>query len=69
MIGHSEGALHAMALGARTEVSAVVLLVGFANAGESAFRWQGRSLVAHLPAPVRLLRGRWRGWAATSSAG
>ncbi|MFB8418403.1 alpha/beta hydrolase family protein [Streptomyces albidoflavus] len=56
VIGHSEGALHAMALGARTEVSAVVLLAGFANSGESAFRWQGRSLVAHLPAPVRLLR-------------
>lgn len=56
VIGHSEGALHAMALGARTDVRAVVLLAGFANLGEEAFRWQGRSVVGSMPAPVRLLR-------------
>lgn len=56
VIGHSEGALHAMALASRTDVRAVVLLAGFANLGEEAFRWQGRSLVASMPAPVRLLR-------------
>ncbi|SCK38815.1 hypothetical protein B046DRAFT_03553 [Streptomyces sp. LamerLS-316] len=56
VIGHSEGALHAMALGARTDVRAVVLLAGFACLGEDAFRRQGRSIVASMPAPVRLLR-------------
>lgn len=56
VIGHSEGALHAMALGARTDVRAVVLLAGFAGPGEDAFRRQGRSVVASMPAPVRLLR-------------
>ncbi|MEU4653394.1 alpha/beta fold hydrolase [Streptomyces sp. NPDC023723] len=56
VVGHSEGALHAMTLAARTEVRAVVLLAGFAGVGEAAFRWQGRSVVGSLPAPVRLLR-------------
>lgn len=65
VIGHSEGSLHAMALAAgttrtartaRTDVRAVVLLAGFADLGENAFRWQGRSLVGSMPAPVRLLR-------------
>ncbi|MGW7518696.1 alpha/beta hydrolase [Streptomyces sp. NPDC054796] len=53
--GHSEGALHAMALGARPDVSAVVLLAGFARTGEDAFRWQTRSVTRGLPAPVRRL--------------
>ncbi|MEU2081531.1 alpha/beta fold hydrolase [Streptomyces albus] len=56
VIGHSEGALHAMALGSRTDVRAVVLLAGFAGPGEEAFRKQGRSIVSSMPAPVRLLR-------------
>ncbi|MBT2412375.1 alpha/beta fold hydrolase [Streptomyces sp. ISL-12] len=56
VIGHSEGALHAMSLAARTDLRAVVLLAGFADLGEDAFRWQGRSVVASMPAPVRLLR-------------
>ncbi|WP_093761266.1 alpha/beta hydrolase family protein [Streptomyces sp. BpilaLS-43] len=56
VIGHSEGSLHAMALGSRTDVRAVVLLAGFADVGEGAFRWQGRSIVSSMPAPVRLLR-------------
>lgn len=56
VIGHSEGALHAMALGARDEARAVVLLAGYARLGEDAFRWQSRAIVRSLPAPVRLLR-------------
>ncbi|OLT24723.1 acyl-CoA thioester hydrolase [Actinomadura sp. CNU-125] len=56
VIGHSEGALHAMALGGRSDVRAVVLLAGFAGSGEDAFRWQARSILRTLPAPVRMLR-------------
>ncbi|MFF2217420.1 alpha/beta hydrolase family protein [Streptomyces antibioticus] len=56
VVGHSEGSLHAMRLGSRTDVRAVVLLAGFAGAGEDAFRWQGHSIVSSMPAPVRLLR-------------
>ncbi|WP_344565619.1 alpha/beta hydrolase [Streptomyces axinellae] len=70
VIGHSEGAVHAMSLGARTpeeqspgtqppdeqpEIKALVLLAGFARVGEDAFRWQGRSIARTLPAPARLL--------------
>ncbi|MFG3211107.1 alpha/beta hydrolase family protein [Streptomyces tendae] len=56
VVGHSEGALHAMTLAARHEVAAAVLLAGFAREGESAFRWQAASVFGGLPAPVRLLR-------------
>ncbi|MFG3253862.1 alpha/beta hydrolase family protein [Streptomyces sp. NPDC048172] len=56
VVGHSEGALHAMALGGRPDVAAVVLLAGYACLGEDALRWQARSVLAALPAPVRLLR-------------
>ncbi|MFD6282065.1 alpha/beta hydrolase family protein, partial [Streptomyces sp. NPDC060209] len=38
VVGHSEGSLHAMALAARTDIRAVVLLAGFAGLGEEAFR-------------------------------
>jgi pimeloyl-ACP methyl ester carboxylesterase len=55
-IGHSEGALHAMTLGTRHEVRAVVLLAGYARLGEDALRWQARSIAQGLPAPARLLR-------------
>ncbi|MFH9572007.1 alpha/beta hydrolase family protein [Streptomyces sp. NPDC017230] len=55
VVGHSEGALHAMNLAARAEVRAAVLLAGFAGLGEDAFRWQGRSVVRSMPLPVRLL--------------
>ncbi|WP_326807970.1 lysophospholipase [Streptomyces sp. NBC_01775] len=55
VVGHSEGAVHAMSLGARPDVKALVLLAGFARVGEDAFRWQGRSVSRTLPAPVRLL--------------
>ncbi|MEW2356897.1 alpha/beta fold hydrolase [Spirillospora sp. NPDC029432] len=56
VVGHSEGALHAMALGTRPDVRAVVLLAGYANLGEDALRWQARSHFQGLPAPARLLR-------------
>ncbi|MCQ8835381.1 alpha/beta hydrolase family protein [Streptomyces malaysiensis] len=56
VIGHSEGALHAMSLAARHDVGAAVLLAGYARPGEEALRWQARSLVQGMPAPVRLLR-------------
>lgn len=58
VVGHSEGALHAMTLAARQEVAAVVLLAGFARGGEAAFRWQAASVFGGMPAPVRLLRDR-----------
>jgi pimeloyl-ACP methyl ester carboxylesterase len=50
VIGHSEGAIQAMSLGAKPGIAAVVLLAGFARLGEDALRWQARML---LPAPVR----------------
>ncbi|MBI0320129.1 alpha/beta fold hydrolase, partial [Streptomyces javensis] len=56
VIGHSEGALHAMSLAARRGVGAVVLLAGYARPGEEALRWQARSILRGMPAPVRLLR-------------
>ncbi|CDR08648.1 alpha/beta hydrolase [Streptomyces iranensis] len=56
VIGHSEGALHAMSLAARHDVGAVVLLAGYARLGEEALRWQARSIIQGMPAPVRLLR-------------
>ncbi|GAA3581282.1 alpha/beta hydrolase [Amycolatopsis ultiminotia] len=56
VVGHSEGALHAMTLAARADVRAVVLLAGFAGQGEDALRRQARSVFDGLPAPVRLLR-------------
>ncbi|WP_217161875.1 alpha/beta hydrolase [Streptomyces sp. AC512_CC834] len=56
VVGHSEGALHAMTLAARHDVRAVVLLAGFARPGEEAFRWQAGSVLQGMPAPVRLLR-------------
>ncbi|MET7640809.1 alpha/beta fold hydrolase [Streptomyces sp. NPDC005438] len=56
VVGHSEGALHAMALAARYEVRAVVLLAGFARRGEAALRWQAASVLRGMPAPLRLLR-------------
>lgn len=56
VVGHSEGALHAMALAARHDVRAAVLLAGYARLGEDALHWQVRSVVRGLPAPVRILR-------------
>ena len=42
VIGHSEGAIHAMSLAARSGVTAAVLLAAVARPGEEALRWQGR---------------------------
>ncbi|MGW1676480.1 alpha/beta hydrolase [Saccharopolyspora sp. NPDC002376] len=55
VIGHSEGAVHAMSLGSDPLVRAVVLLAGFARLGEDALRWQGGMIARDLPAPVRPL--------------
>jgi pimeloyl-ACP methyl ester carboxylesterase len=55
VVGHSEGAVHAMSLGSNQEVRAVVLLAGFARLGEDALRWQGKMIAKNLPAPIRLL--------------
>ncbi|MEU1586859.1 alpha/beta fold hydrolase [Micromonospora sp. NPDC005710] len=55
VVGHSEGAVHAMSLGALPEVAAVVLLAGFARPGEDALRWQAAMIARDLPAPVRPL--------------
>ncbi|GLW10167.1 acyl-CoA thioester hydrolase [Microtetraspora sp. NBRC 13810] len=55
VVGHSEGAVHAMSLGARPEVGAVVLLAGFARPGEDALRWQAGMIARDLPALVRPL--------------
>ncbi|WP_439658717.1 alpha/beta hydrolase [Lentzea sp. HUAS TT2] len=55
VLGHSEGALHAMSLGSRPGVAAVVLLAGFARTGEDALRWQAEAVARGLPAPLRPL--------------
>jgi pimeloyl-ACP methyl ester carboxylesterase len=55
VVGHSEGALHAMSLGSRPGVAAVVLLAGFARTGEDALRWQAEAVARGLPAPLRPL--------------
>ena len=55
VVGHSEGALHAMALGSRPGVAAVVLLAGFARSGEDALNWQADAMARGLPAPLRPL--------------
>ncbi len=55
LVGHSEGAVHAMSLGAHPLVRAVVLLAGFARLGEDALRWQAGMIARDLPAPVRPL--------------
>jgi pimeloyl-ACP methyl ester carboxylesterase len=53
VVGHSEGAVHAMWLGAHTDVQAVVLLAGFARLGEDALRWQARMIARDIPTPLR----------------
>lgn len=55
VVGHSEGAVHAMSLGTHPDVRALVLLAGFARPGEEALRWQARMISRDLPAPVRPL--------------
>lgn len=53
VIGHSEGAVHAMSLGTHPDVAAVVLLAGYACRGEDALRRQGRMIAQDLPAFAR----------------
>ena len=55
VVGHSEGAMHAMWLGAHEHPAAVVLLAGYARPGESALRRQAARLAATLPRPARPL--------------
>lgn len=60
VIGHSEGALHALRLAtgqAGTPPAAVVLLSGTARRGDEVLLWQAQQIGPSLPAPVRgLLR-------------
>ncbi|WP_324649920.1 alpha/beta hydrolase family protein [Georgenia sp. H159] len=56
VVGHSEGALLATIVAARSAVPAgVVLLSGSATPGEELLRWQARQIAPTLPALVRLL--------------
>jgi pimeloyl-ACP methyl ester carboxylesterase len=60
VVGHSEGAVHAMTLAARRSgahpaVAAAVLLAGFARPGAEAMRRQVEMITQGLPAPVRPL--------------
>ncbi|MEO3855603.1 alpha/beta fold hydrolase [Acrocarpospora sp. B8E8] len=64
VVGHSEGAIHAMSLGTHPEVAAVVLLAGFARPGESALRWQAGMLARDLPAILKPLMPALRALAA-----
>jgi pimeloyl-ACP methyl ester carboxylesterase len=59
VLGHSEGAVHAMWLAAHAHPAAVVLLAGYARPGDEAVRWQGRQLAAVLPRPIRPLLRRF----------
>jgi uncharacterized protein len=49
VLGHSEGAVHAMWLAANAAPSAVALLAGYARPGADAVRWQGARLAESLP--------------------
>jgi pimeloyl-ACP methyl ester carboxylesterase len=55
VLGHSEGAVHAMWLAAHTPAAAAVLLAGYARSGEAAVRWQGGRLAASAPRLIRPL--------------
>ncbi|TDV44326.1 alpha/beta hydrolase [Actinophytocola oryzae] len=55
VLGHSEGAVHAMWLAAHAQAAAAVLLAGYARPGEQAVRWQGARLADSLPRPLRPL--------------
>lgn len=54
--GHSEGAFHAVALGAEhPELAGLVLLAGAARPAEEVLRYQAGAVVGTLPSPVRAL--------------
>lgn len=68
VIGHSEGAMHAMWLGAHGGAAAVVLLAGPIRPGEEALRWQGANIAADLPWPLRPILPAFRWWASRQLA-
>jgi pimeloyl-ACP methyl ester carboxylesterase len=55
VVGHSEGAVHAMWLGAHERPAAVVLLAGYARSGKEALLWQASRVAGTLPGPIRLI--------------
>ncbi|MEV7045220.1 alpha/beta fold hydrolase [Amycolatopsis sp. NPDC051061] len=55
VLGHSEGAVHAMWLAAHAPVAAAAFVAGYARPGDQAVRWQGARLADALPRPVRPL--------------
>ncbi len=52
VLGHSEGAVHAMWLAAHAQPAAAVMLAGYARPGDQAVRWQGTQLAATMPRPL-----------------
>ncbi|PVZ03947.1 alpha/beta hydrolase [Actinomycetospora cinnamomea] len=54
VLGHSEGAFHAVPLGL-DPVAGLVLLAGAAGPAEDVVRYQARAVIEVLPAPVRAL--------------
>ncbi|MBB5158241.1 alpha/beta hydrolase family protein [Saccharopolyspora phatthalungensis] len=55
VVGHSEGAVHAIWLGAHAHPAALVMLAGYARPGKQALRWQAARMAATLPRPLRPL--------------
>ncbi len=56
VLGHSEGAVHAVSLAAADpRLAGVGLLAGITTTGEETLQWQAQRIVPTLPAPVRLL--------------
>lgn len=62
VIGHSEGAMHAIELAGREpRIDGAVLLAASARSGEETLRWQARQIGDHLlPRPVRALMRLFR---------
>lgn len=56
VVGHSEGAVHAMWLGAHERPAALVLIAGYARPGVDAFQWQAARVADTLRGPAKLLR-------------
>lgn len=60
VVGHSEGAFIATALGADEPVTGVGLLSASVRTGEEVLRWQAGEVAGTLPTPVRALLGALR---------
>jgi pimeloyl-ACP methyl ester carboxylesterase len=62
VIGHSEGAMHAIELAGREpRIDGAVLLAASARTGEETLRWQARQIGDHLlPRPIRALMRLFR---------